>query len=413
MLEFQTSCFESGDDILVGMLVGFCKEVSPFKTVKIVLEKAALRDSAHLLDVVYHIITPKMERIDEVAGDEMTKTNNQPATTTTSKKLVQDAQRIIQKINDSELLKRIVRSMPWKVLSNVPGLKVALQPIEYMCFPLEKEQSHVKRENGGTSNPPLAEEIKIPSVTELYQAGVNFFPINEGIENICFDDTKVLLRNMVAYEAGNTSIESVVFTRYTELMNGIVDTKDDARILREKGIISNRLKSDEEVAELWNGMSRSIRLTKVPFLDKMPIRIDVSGLSGLVCLGWTRVGLIKAVPTIPNRMTRLPTELTSDETRPWPPSAMVMVIIPLVTRRTAAPTSVRTPASRTTPTARTIIRWQSTEYAKDDVLVRDMLMSQSKGGNNIQDIVNIGLHGITPFLKTMETFFQLKNMGAR
>ncbi|RAL43266.1 hypothetical protein DM860_015156 [Cuscuta australis] len=284
MLEFQTSCFESGDDILVGMLVGFCKEVSPFKTVKIVLEKAALRDSAHLLDVVYHIITPKMERIDEVAGDEMTKTNNQPATTTTSKKLVQDAQRIIQKINDSELLKRIVRSMPWKVLSNVPGLKVALQPIEYMCFPLEKEQSHVKRENGGTSNPPLAEEIKIPSVTELYQAGVNFFPINEGIENICFDDTKallylpcitldsntlVLLRNMVAYEAGNTSIESVVFTRYTELMNGIVDTKDDARILREKGIILNRLKSDEEVAELWNGMSRSIRLTKVPFLDKV------------------------------------------------------------------------------------------------------------------------------------------------
>jgi hypothetical protein len=29
------------------------------------------------------------------------------------------------------------------------------------------------------------------------------------------------------------------------------------------------LKNDEEVANIWNGMSRSIRLTKVPFMDKV------------------------------------------------------------------------------------------------------------------------------------------------
>jgi hypothetical protein len=81
-------------------------------------------------------------------------------------------------------------------------------------------------------------------------------------------NTEVVLRNLVAYEASNAS-GPLVFTRYTELMNGIIDTEEDVKLLREKGIILNRLKSDEEVANLWNGMSKSIRLTKVPFLDKV------------------------------------------------------------------------------------------------------------------------------------------------
>ncbi|KAK9923043.1 hypothetical protein M0R45_031478 [Rubus argutus] len=52
-------------------------------------------------------------------------------------------------------------------------------------------------------------------------------------------------------------------------MNGIIDTKEDVKLLREKGIILNHLKSDEEVAKLFNGLNRSIRLTKVPFLDNV------------------------------------------------------------------------------------------------------------------------------------------------
>jgi hypothetical protein len=54
-------------------------------------------------------------------------------------------------------------------------------------------------------------------------------------------------------------------------MNGIIDTEEDVRLLRERGIIFNHLKSDQEVANLWNGMSKckSMRLTKAPFLDKV------------------------------------------------------------------------------------------------------------------------------------------------
>ncbi|KAM7475874.1 hypothetical protein LguiB_023117 [Lonicera macranthoides] len=71
----------------------------------------------------------------------------------------------------------------------------------------------------------------------------------------------------VAYEACK-AFGPLILTRYTELMNSIIDTADDAKFLKEIGIIINQLKSDKDVANLWNGMSKSINLTKVPFLDK-------------------------------------------------------------------------------------------------------------------------------------------------
>jgi hypothetical protein len=51
-------------------------------------------------------------------------------------------------------------------------------------------------------------------------------------------------------------------------MNGIIDIEEDVRILREAGIILNRLKSDEEVATLWNDMTKSVKVAKVPILNK-------------------------------------------------------------------------------------------------------------------------------------------------
>lgn len=81
-------------------------------------------------------------------------------------------------------------------------------------------------------------------------------------------NSEVVLRNLVAYEA-TTVTGPLALTRYVELMNGIIDTEEEAKLLREKGVLVNRLKSDEEVAELWNGMSRSVRLTKVKVLDEV------------------------------------------------------------------------------------------------------------------------------------------------
>ena len=48
----------------------------------------------------------------------------------------------------------------------------------------------------------------------------------------------------------------------------ILDKKEDVKILRDSGIVLNRLKSDEEAANLWHGITKCMKLTKVPILDK-------------------------------------------------------------------------------------------------------------------------------------------------
>ncbi|XVE92490.1 hypothetical protein REPUB_Repub01dG0101700 [Reevesia pubescens] len=177
---------------------------------------------------------------------------------------------------------RVILKLPWNILSNLPGVSILKQPIEHLFFSQDKEEEKPEN-NSGLNKPHLAEEIAIPSVADLSKSGIRFVPTNGNISTITFDvktvilylptvsldiNTEAVLRNLVAYEASNAS-GPLVFTRYTELINGIIDTDEDVKLLRERGIILNHLKNDEEGAGLWNGMSKSIRLTKVPFLDKV------------------------------------------------------------------------------------------------------------------------------------------------
>ncbi|WVZ04932.1 hypothetical protein V8G54_018278 [Vigna mungo] len=201
-------------------------------------------------------------------------------------KLASTLVNLIKKFPNCRTMK-VITWLPWTIISNLPGVGLIKQPVEYLFFSEEKEARTAENGNlssdNGTNKPPLMEEIAIPSVTELSKAGVCFMATNGDISNIGFDvetvtlylptigldvNSEVILRNLVAYEA-STASGSLVFTRYTELMNGIIDCEEDAKILREKGVILNHLKSDEEVATLWNGMTKSIKLTRVSFLDKV------------------------------------------------------------------------------------------------------------------------------------------------
>ena len=120
---------------------------------------------------------------------------------------------------------------------------------------------------------PLVEEISIPKASKLSKSGVKFVPTKGGLGTISFDkslghfnlpvvhlydNSDVVLRNLVAYEA-SVAPEVVAFTRYTELMNGIIDTEEDVRVLREAGVVVNQLKRDREAAALWNGMTKSVK----------------------------------------------------------------------------------------------------------------------------------------------------------
>ncbi|BFG24763.1 hypothetical protein CerSpe_110370 [Prunus speciosa] len=61
-LEFQFKSLEQADDMLLSMLMGLCKELSPFKVVDQDLPKIQVSECAHLLDFLYQMITPKLER---------------------------------------------------------------------------------------------------------------------------------------------------------------------------------------------------------------------------------------------------------------------------------------------------------------------------------------------------------------
>lgn len=297
MLEFQFSSLELADDMLLSMLVGLCKVLSPFR---LMVESTTLQvtDHVHILDFLYQMILPKSEDSSEIIGADGQ--NESKESRETSAEKLSFAKRLLEKTAKfisipvcflkRVLLARRVKAIlrfPWIIVSYLPGFSMLKQPIEYLCFWQDKEETKPEnrssKESDNINKPPLVEEISIPSVSELSKAGISFVPTNGGILTLRFDhrasilylptvsldvNTEIILRNLVAYEACNAS-GPLVFTRYTELMNGIIDIEEDAKLLRESGIILNRLKSDEEVANLWNGMSRSVILTKVPFLDKV------------------------------------------------------------------------------------------------------------------------------------------------
>ncbi|OMO54489.1 hypothetical protein CCACVL1_27770 [Corchorus capsularis] len=302
VLEVQYSnSLESADDLLLSMLRGLCQELSPFKMMESqnLPKIESISKSAHVLDFLYDMIVPKVdgpsheeEEQNEDNPDNKTETNNDSADPGYVRQLLSELWNLLLKIQKGplRLIKivlfsrpvRVILKFPWRILSSLPGFSILKQPVEYLFFSQDKEEEKPDNDSSLVNKPPLVEEIAIPSVSELSKSGVRFSPTNGNISTITFDpktvtlhlptisldvNTEVVLRNLVAYEAANAS-GPLVFTRYTELMNGIIDTEEDVRVLRQRGIVLNHLKSDEEAAELWNGMSKSIRLTKVAFLDK-------------------------------------------------------------------------------------------------------------------------------------------------
>ncbi|XP_057794975.1 putative UPF0481 protein At3g02645 [Salvia miltiorrhiza] len=305
LLELQFSSVEMADQRVHAMLTALSRDLSPFQMAE-TAEGAAVSECAHLLEFLYNYIVPKTDwekpasiEID-VAEEEEDKDKEAAEGEEALKQSshVRQLRVIVWSIVSTSMrkpviyMKRVVLSkpiklvvkLPWKIISNIPILKAFKQPLENMFSAYgEKKDDGDEEAQNGSEKPPLQEEIVIPSVTQLLEAGVRFSPTKEGISSFNFDEksltlyipvikvdinSEVVLRNLVAYEAC-VAAGPMVLTRYTELMNGIIDTEVDAGELCRRGIINNHLKSEKEVADLWNGMSKSVRLTKVGSLDRV------------------------------------------------------------------------------------------------------------------------------------------------
>ncbi|KAL4577486.1 hypothetical protein LXL04_013595 [Taraxacum kok-saghyz] len=233
------------DDYLESMLGMFCKSHSPFILNN---QKIDFIGVHHLLDYMYHSIVNNETFISTDIS--ITKAGSSPS----------------EKDDKLELLELLIQ-----IIAQIPGSKPFLLLIESLktnfLNSIEKKI--------------MAEEIKVPSVSELRDiAGVNFHlsPSNDGIRNIKFmpenerscylplitlnTNSEVILRNLVAYEqlmadSSFNSSYSLELTEYVDFMCGIIDSAKDVRLLRGEKIIGGDL-DDEKIVELFNGIGRSL-----------------------------------------------------------------------------------------------------------------------------------------------------------
>ncbi|KAF8389167.1 hypothetical protein HHK36_025860 [Tetracentron sinense] len=281
---------EKPDEVLAVMLVGLCKDLCPIKMLDYShIGEECLR-AAHLLELLYYMVVPELQVTVEI--EDIEKANELENDGCCKKALNSVCSilcflnlvpiRCLGKICKSENF-RLVIKLPWNIIKQI--LKVANKNrIQRLISSVKKVAEQVETvPSQREDESPLIEELTIPSVTELSHSGIKFRPSKGGLGTIEFDkasatfylpilklneNSEVVLRNLIAYEA-SIAPKVIVFTRYTELMNGIIDSEEDVKLLREAGIILNCLKSDEEVATLWNCMSKSVETTKVPILDKV------------------------------------------------------------------------------------------------------------------------------------------------
>ncbi|CAL5044240.1 unnamed protein product [Urochloa decumbens] len=314
ILEPQCGGDDAGE-LLERMVAGLMRELCPFKMME-TFPAVDVAKHAHLLEVLYYTLLPKPADDDSTAeadgangsfqddggdydieeqaggggGGEERRNKPGAAGCEYVKQLFLAVWGIVSGLSSTAAagpMRYVTKPVefaikaPWKMLAVVPGVGSFVSGGADGST-TNPSSSWASGAGYYLTRPPLLEEIMIPSVTELANAGVKFVPTAGDLSTIAFDaktatfhlpvvtldsNTEVVLRNLVAYEAA-AAAGPLVLARYTELMNGIIDAGDDVAVLRRRGVVLNRMKSDGEAARLWNGMARSVRLTKVAFVDR-------------------------------------------------------------------------------------------------------------------------------------------------
>ncbi|XP_024979842.1 putative UPF0481 protein At3g02645 [Cynara cardunculus var. scolymus] len=261
---------------LLIMMETFCRTNSPLKLASISQCSYHATSHLHLLDFMYHLIvnnglsdtlrSPQDE--EEVANeDESEEIEVVEEDMNTIRDNISEITKIGLKFGiGGKILSpvQVIQDMPWDKILSILGLK---------------PRDPSKHEG------PIVEEIKIPSVSSLhYYAGITFRSTSRGIRDIKFVEeeaalylpvitldvnSEALFRNLVAYEiAMNCSHSSHSLSEFIDLVSGIIDDAEDARLLKQKGIIEGSLTNDQ-IAKLFNGMNKSTKNSKNKTVSKI------------------------------------------------------------------------------------------------------------------------------------------------
>lgn len=111
---------------------------------------------------------------------------------------------------------------------------------------------------------------RLPTASKLRRCGIHFRAGDGGFTGIkfdatervvtlpeitVFDTTKTYLLNLVAQEVLSSNLQEWPVTSYTALMDALIDTEEDVKILVDANVIRNVLGSHEELAKMWNSLA--------------------------------------------------------------------------------------------------------------------------------------------------------------
>nr|TKR75546.1 hypothetical protein D5086_0000284800 [Populus alba] len=216
VLEFQHLSVESADEMLLSMIMGLAKDLSPFKTIELPKSQIILEHS-HLLDLLYDIIVPKVEEPVEISEEF--------ADQIEADKLESEGFGF-----DSNYVKQLLKEI-WNTVSQL-------------------------------TTGPVGLLIKNISSTVTIKLKFSWTILSK-LLHISPDDLI------------NTEDEGSSTTSKNKPPLGNISTinfdKDKAAFYLPTISLDINTESDEEVANMLNGMSdsKAIRLTKAPILDKV------------------------------------------------------------------------------------------------------------------------------------------------
>ncbi|GLJ25735.1 hypothetical protein SUGI_0492660 [Cryptomeria japonica] len=295
LLEMQLLSEAGAEERLCNMVTLACKELSPFMFKMPETSKLQIKDRGHILEVLYYSLVPVPPKVDSFRS--AVEMEEQPLPDMTNvQKAFNFLWRALSALNVRPIQRifQVVIKLPLRLVSalgNLPVLRALKGPILiiFNSFSAEKtDQDGTGEDDSSVEIPPTRDELDIASISSLYSAGVKFLPTDGDLTTIRFDQktatlylpkvkldatSEVVLRNLVAFEA-SASPGAFIFTRYTDLMNGMIDSAEDVRLLRSSGIIYNYLESNGKAASMWNNMGKCVKLTKVKQLDEVIAEVN-------------------------------------------------------------------------------------------------------------------------------------------
>ncbi|GLJ35825.1 hypothetical protein SUGI_0719290 [Cryptomeria japonica] len=289
LLEMQLGSQDMAEERLCNLVRIACEEWSPFMFKIPESSRLRIKERGHILEVLYYSIVPEAAMDDTISNRNENEKNLQLG----GSLLLYYVRRALKALWKAVAflkvrLAKLHSALPQLLLKRIPvqlptRLASTIQNLSNQRKDEKHEEKEEERGSSSAETPPTRDELAIPSVSDLYSAGVKFLPTDGDLNTILFDpttatlylpklrldsNTEVVLRNLVAFEA-SAAPGALIFTRYTDFLNGIIDTDEDVRLLTKSGILFNHLEDGGQVASLWNGMGKCVKLPKVKYLDQV------------------------------------------------------------------------------------------------------------------------------------------------